>query len=69
MNESQNIQAILTITSISIVMSPRHCNNGFVSSGVSFTSWKKDVALALVDQPSSDGITIEIPYEVDFLLH
>ena len=42
---------------------------GLCPAGVSFTSWGKDIALALVDQPSSDGITIQIPYEVDVLLH
>ena len=44
-------------------------NTGLVSSGVSLTSWGEVVSLALVGNPSSDGITIKIPYGVDALLH
>ena len=40
-----------------------------VSSGVSLTSWGEGASLALVGNPSSDGITIKIPHEVDVLLH
>ena len=36
-----------------------------MSSGVSLTSWGKGASLALVDHPSSDGITMKIPYGVD----
>ena len=49
--------------------SPRHRNTGLVSSGVSLTLWGEGASLALVGHPSSDGITIKIPYEVDVLLH
>ena len=38
-----------------------------MSSLVSLTSWEK-VSLALVGHPSSDGITVKIPYGVDVLL-
>ena len=38
-------------------------------SGVSLTSWGEGASLALVGNPSSDGITIKIPYGVDVLLH
>ena len=33
------------------------------------TSWEEGASLALVGYPSSDGITIEIPYGVGVLLH
>ena len=39
-----------------------------MSSGVSLTSWGEGESLALVGHPSSDGITIKIPYGVDVLL-
>ena len=39
-----------------------------MSSGASLTSWG-GVFLTLVDHPSSDGMTIKIPSEVDVLLH
>ena len=47
--------------------SPRHRNTGLVSSGVSLTSCR-GASLALVGHPSTDDITIKIPYEVDILL-
>ena len=50
-------------------ISPRHWNTGLVSSGVSFTSWWEGASLALLGHPSSDGITIKIPYGIDVLLH
>ena len=40
-----------------------------MSSGVSLTSWGEGASLALVGHPSSDGITIKIPYGVDVSLH
>ena len=42
--------------------------SGLVSSRVSLTSWR-GASLALVGHPSSDGVTIKIPYGVDVLLH
>ena len=42
---------------------------GFVSSWVSLISWGEGASLALVDHPSSDGVTIKVHYGVDFLLH
>ena len=33
----------------------------------SLTSWGKDPSLALVGHPSSDGVTIKMPYGVDVL--
>ena len=38
-----------------------------VSSGVSLTSWGEGASLALVGHPSSDGVTIKMPYGVDVL--
>ena len=40
---------------------------GLVSSGVSLTSWGEGASLALVGHPSSDGVTIKMPYGVDVL--
>ena len=37
------------------------------ASGVSLTSWGEGVSLALVGHPSSDGVTIKMPYGVDVL--
>ena len=48
--------------------SPRHRNTGLVSSGVSLTSWGEGASLDLVGYPSTDDITIKIPYGVDVLL-
>ena len=44
-------------------------HTGLVSSRVSVTSWGEGAYLALVGHPSSDGITIKIPFGVDVLLH
>ena len=41
-------------------------STGMVSSGVSLTSWG-GYSLALVGHPSSDGVTIKMPYGVDVL--
>ena len=38
-----------------------------MSSGASLTSCGEGASLTLVDHPSSDGITIKMPYEVDVL--
>ena len=35
--------------------------------GVSLTSWGEGASLALVGHPSSDGVTIKMPYGVDVL--
>ena len=50
-------------------ISPRHRNTGLVSSGVSLTSWGEVASLALVGHSSSDGITIKIPYGVDYYIN
>ena len=39
----------------------------WVTSRVSLTSWGEGASLALVDHPSSDGVTIKMPYGVDVL--
>ena len=49
------------------IFSPRHSNTGLVSSGASLTSWGEGASLALVGNPSSDGITIKMPDGVDAL--
>ena len=38
-----------------------------VQQGASRTSWGRGASLALVGLPSSDGITIKMPYGVDVL--
>ena len=45
---------------------PETKNTGLVSSGVSLTSWG-GASLALVGHPSSDGVTMKMPYGVDVL--
>ena len=40
---------------------------GLVSSRVSLTSWGEGASLALVGHPSSDSVTIKMPYGVDVL--
>ena len=59
-NVNKNLQSFLEI-------SPRLRNTGLVSSGDSLTSWGEGASLALVGNPSSDGITIKMPYGVDVL--
>ena len=40
-----------------------------MSSGASLNLWREGASLALIGHPSSDGVMIKIPYEVDVLLH
>ena len=42
-------------------------NKWLVSSGASLTSWGEFASSALVGDPSSDGVTIKMPYGVDVL--
>ena len=42
---------------------------GWSPAGSVVTSWGEGASLALFGHPSSDGITIKIPYGVDVLLH
>ena len=42
---------------------------GFVSCGASLPSWGEGAFLALVGHPSSDGVTLKIPYGLDVSLH
>ena len=48
------------------IFPPRLLNTGLVSSGASLTSWGEGASLALVGHPSSDGVTIKMPYPRDF---
>ena len=45
----------------------RHQNTGLVSSRASLTSRGEGASLALVGHPSSYGVMIKMPYEVDVL--
>ena len=45
------------------------CPAGSVGRRYLFTSWGKSTSSALVDHPSSDGVTIKMPYGLDALLH
>ena len=40
---------------------------GWCPAGASLTSWGEGASLALVGHPSSDGVTIKMPYGVDVL--
>ena len=40
-----------------------------MSRGASLISWRESASLALVGHPSSDGVTMKIPYKLDVLLH
>ena len=40
-----------------------------VSSRTNLTSCREGASLVFVDHPSSDGVTVKIPYRVDVLLH
>ena len=51
------------------VFPPRHWNTGLVSSRASLTSWGEGVYLALVGNPSSDGVIIKMPYRVDVYIN
>ena len=42
-------------------------NTGLESSRVSLTSWGEGASLVLVGHPSSDGVTIKMPYGLDVL--
>ena len=44
------------------ILSPRLWNTGLVSSGANLASWGEGASLALVDNPSRDGVTIKVPY-------
>ena len=46
---------------------PRHRNTELVSSGASLTSRGEGASLALVDDPSSDGVMIKRHYGLDVL--
>ena len=50
-----------------IILSSRLWNTGLVNSGASLTSWGEDASLALVGHPSTDGVTLKMPYGVDVL--
>ena len=61
-------QIVLYISTVHRFVSPRHYNTRLVSSRVSLTK-EKGASLALVDHPSSDGVTIKISFGVVVLLH
>ena len=42
-----------------LAFTPRHGNTGLVSSRASLTSWGEGASLALVGDPSSDGVKIK----------
>ena len=50
-----------------IEISPRNWNTGLLSSGTSLISSKEGASLALVDDPSSDGVTMKMPFGEDVL--
>ena len=51
-----------------LTISPRHLKYWVgVHRGQSYTSWGEGASLALVGHPSSDGVTIKMPYGEDVL--
>ena len=46
---------------------PKNCATGLASSGANLTSRGEGASLALVSNPSSDGVTIKVPYCEDVL--
>ena len=54
---------------INISFSPSYWNSGSVPSKVSLAWRGEGTPLALFGHPSSGGVTIEIPYGVNVLLH
>ena len=69
LNYNKQLLMIVTCQALRHCLALRHWNTGLVSSRVSLTSWEEGASLALVSHPSSDGITITIPYGVDVLLY
>ena len=51
---------IIIIIKIIIIVSPRAGNIGFMSSGDSLISWGEESSLALVSNPSRDGVSMKI---------
>ena len=45
-----------------IIFPQKYWNTGLVSSGASLTSWREGASLALVGNPSRDGVMIKIPF-------
>ena len=56
---------VQTVRVFSEDVPPRLGNTGLVSSRDTLTSWREGASLALIGHPSSDGITIKMPYGVD----
>ena len=54
------ITIIIIIIKIIIIVSPRAGNIGFMSSGDSLISWGEESSLALVSNPSRDGVSMKI---------
>ena len=50
-----------------IETSPRNWNTGLLSSGASLISSREGASLALVDDPSIDGVTMKMPFGEDVL--
>ena len=56
-----------TLQYLWFIILPRHWNAGLVSSGASLNWWREGASLALVGDPSSDGVVIKMLYGVDVL--
>ena len=39
-----------------------------MTSGASLTTWREGASLSLVGRPSSDGVSIKMPYGVDVFI-
>ena len=77
LKKKKHIKRLSSITQFKIEFLVENClekclqrdfeNTGLESSRASLTSWREGASLALVGHPSSDGITIKMPYGVDVL--
>ena len=56
------------IFSVTLKTFPQEIETGMVSSDLNLTSWAGGASLVFVGHPSSDCVTIKIPYGVDVLL-
>ena len=61
------LETVKRLPPLDFNVSPRHGNTELVSSGVSLTLRWEGASLALVGDPSSDGVAIKMPYGVDLL--
>ena len=67
-SQSMGDMAVPHWLGVNLSLSQRLWNTGLLSSWASLTSWGEGASLALVGHPSSDGVTIKMPYGVDVFI-